>query len=127
MVRFGVRKGARGGGAKGAGVGAAAAGAAFSESEDVVVVSWSGAGVWASCPTGAGAGAAVVVLGLPGCGALLSSASDIDSSGSEESSGSSTLLKSAQIQPRGFSSRISPHSWRSFMPLPARKIMRVGV
>lgn len=42
-------------------------------------------------------------------------------------SGSSTPEKSAQTQPRGLSRRISPHSWRSFMPLPARNMMRVGV
>lgn len=51
-----------------------------------------------------------------------------ESESAEDSSDASpTLLKSAQIQPRGDSSRISPHSCRSFMPEPARKTIRVGV
>lgn len=56
------------------------------------------------------------------------SSSSLSSSSADESSEASpTLLKSAHIQPRGDSKRISPHSWRSFMPEPARKMMRVGV
>ena len=51
------------------------------------------------------------------------SGSDMD----ESESASPTLEKSAHCQPRGDSRRISPHSWRSFIPDPARKMIRVGV
>lgn len=46
---------------------------------------------------------------------------------SSEEDTSPTPLKSAQTQPRGCSSRISPHSTRSLLPLPARKMILVGV
>ena len=56
------------------------------------------------------------------------SSSSLPSSPSvSESEASPTPEKSAQTQPRGDSRRISPHSCRSFMPEPARKMMRVGV
>ena len=56
-----------------------------------------------------------------------SSSSLSSSSYESESDASPTPEKSAQTQPRGDSRRISPHSCRSFMPEPARKMMRVGV
>lgn len=56
-----------------------------------------------------------------------SSSSESSPSSSLSSDASPTPLKSAQTHPRGDSRRISPHSWRSFIPEPARNMMRVGV
>lgn len=59
---------------------------------------------------------------------VLKASSSLSGSDIEEfESASPTLEKSAHCQPRGDSRRISPHSWRSFMPDPARKMIRVGV